>query len=385
MSPSTRKKDVLVLAASLVAHVVALAFAIPLAQVKPGRSAVIEAPANDLLVADLELGLDPLQPALPKRTDQGEATARPGPAMGFVSHDARLGRLTPGAMDAPAAPGEPGLAGKPAEPSEPGKSSPVDAPHDPSTEAPTNEPPRPRTLTDLGVGKNPFVPGRGTSGVGAEGLGAAGTSAAGDPREPARSAKERVEASLRAEARAHEAALGLGPDGPVRAALTDAMYASDAPVLARVVFAIRADAQGKVLSIDAVSADQGLPAFQGMARLAREKLARTTLRLPSSAKGANLRVEVTSAWKLPSGHDPGASVELFGQKLTKGEGSAATKIALLPMPKVTCISPDDPKNDLKLPLCGISVPLFATDGDPADIGAKPRRIVSTKVVESTVL
>jgi hypothetical protein len=57
----------------------------------------------------------------------------------------------------------------------------------------------------------------------------------------------------------------------------------------------------------------------------------------------------------------------------------------LPMPKVACISPDDPKNDLKLPLCGIVMPLFATDGDPVDIGAKPRRIVSTKVVESTVL
>jgi hypothetical protein len=165
----------------------------------------------------------------------------------------------------------------------------------------------------------------------------------------------------------------------------DAMYASDAPVIARVVFAVRADANGKLLSIEAVSGDRGLSAFQGMARLAREKLARTTLRLPSSAKGANLRVEVTSAWKLPSGHDPGLAVDLFGQSLTKGEGKAATKVTLLPLPKVACISPDDPKNDLKLPLCGIVAPLFATDGDPADIGAKPRRIVSTKVVESTVL
>jgi len=229
------------------------------------------------------------------------------------------------------------------------------------------------SLAELGVGKNPFVPGRGSS----------PTQAGPSPAEP--SWKERVEASLRSDARAREAELGLGPDGPVRAALMDAMYASDAPVIARVVFSVRADANGKLLSIEAVSGDRGLSAFQGMARLAREKLARTTLRLPSSAKGANLRVEVTSAWKLPSGHDPGLAVDLFGQSLTKGEGKAATKVTLLPMPKVACISPDDPKNDLKLPLCGIVMPLFATDGDPADIGAKPRRLVSTKVVESTVL
>ncbi len=203
--------------------------------------------------------------------------------------------------------------------------------------------------------------------------------------EAAAQAKARVDHALTAEARARETELGLGPDGPVRTALTSAMYGTESPVGAKVVFEVRADKNGTVLSVDVLSADTNLQAFHTTAARAKTLLAGKTLRLPSSAKGAVMKLEVSSAWKLPSGHDPGTQVELFGRALKKGEGNASTKIVLLAPPRVRCVSPDDPKNDLKLPLCGIEAPLFGTDGDPADIGAKARRIVHTRLIESTML
>ncbi len=354
------KRDLLVLAVSATAHV-ALVAAVATRSHAPAPA---PPPPSEAVVAVFELGPD---------TSPVSLAVAPG---AVSTHAEPWSAPTPRATlpDRPRAQGAPPRApeGQPVPGSPAGEGATADA---------SAAPARALTLAELGVGKNPFV--SGSYGM----SGASGSAPAPDTARAAEppSAKARVEATLRADARAREAALGLGPDGPLRAALADAMYASDAPVTSRVVFAVRADARGNILSLDAVSGDQGLSAFRDMARLARARLGRTTLRLPSTAQGANLRIELTSAWKLPSGHDPGAQVELFGRALTKGEGKAATRVAILPLPKVTCVSPDDPKNELKLPICGVTAPLIATDADPADLGAKPRRIVSTRVLESTIL
>ncbi len=272
-----------------------------------------------------------------------------------------------------------------------------------SNEPPANEPPAtasaapagpagspagpaggaPHSLASIGVGKNPFLPGRNDVDPGAGSAKAAAPSP--PPGADMADAKARVEASLRASAREREAEIGLGPEGPVREALGAAMYESNAPVIGRVVFAVSADAQGHVLSVETVSADRTLADYAGMLAIARRKLGRATLRLPSTAKGARLRVEVTSAWKLPSGHDPGIDLSLFGQSFKKGEGKTATRVEVLPLPKVICTEVDESKSGVKMPTCVLSAPILATDGDPADIGAKPRRIVGTKVIERTVL
>ena len=241
----------------------------------------------------------------------------------------------------------------------------------------------PPSLASIGVGKNPFLPGRNDVDPGAGSAKAAAPSP--PPGADMADAKARVEASLRASAREREAEIGLGPEGPVREALGAAMYESNAPVIGRVVFAVSADAQGHVLSVETVSADRTLADYAGMLAIARRKLGHATLRLPSTAKGARLRVEVTSAWKLPSGHDPGIDLSLFGQSFKKGEGKTATRVEVLPLPKVICTEVAESKSGVKMPTCVLSAPILATDGDPADIGAKPRRIVGTKVIERTVL
>lgn len=352
---ATWRRDGQVLVASLFVHV-ALAAALLRARA-PSPPDVAKGADR---AAEIELDLaPPLRPDLPT-----------GPVE--VSPPERGARDVRPSLQAPRAPSEPVAA-------EPGPNEPMAEPHDTPIGAPfpTGSARPSLGLADLGVGKNPFVPGRFDA--------ATGTPGPSTPPSDGPSAKERVEASLRESARAREAELGLGPDGPVRAALAEAMYASDAPVNGMVRFSVVADGRGHVLSVEAISGDRGLSAYRSMETLARKKLASAVLRLPSTAKGARLEVVVTSAWKLPSGHDPGAKISLFGQDLTKGGGKAATQIAVLPLPKVVCVSADDPKNELKLPLCGISAPLVATDGDPADIGAKPRRIVSTKVASSLVL
>lgn len=349
-------RDGKVLAASLLVHA---ALAATLLRPRTPSPPSVAKGADRAAEIELELA----SPARPEPSPERPVETAP-PELG-----ARAARPISGA---PKAPREPLAA-------VPGSVEPATEPHEtPLGAPPTTASARPSLgLADLGVGKNPFVPGRSEASTGAP--------APAAPPNAGPSAKERVEASLRESARAREAELGLGPDGPVRAALADAMYASDAPVDGMVRFSVVADGRGHVLSVEAVSGDRGLSAYRSMETLARKKLASAVLRLPSTAKGARLEVVVTSAWKLPSGHDPGAKVSLFGQDLTKGGGKAATQIAVLPLPKVVCVSADDPKNELKLPICGISAPLVATDGDPADIGAKPRRIVSTRVASSQIL
>ena len=41
--------------------------------------------------------------------------------------------------------------------------------------------------------------------------------------------------------------------------------------------------------------------------------------------------------------------------------------------------------DVKVPIPQINLTIIAVHGDPADIGAKPRRVVHTKLLDSKVL
>jgi hypothetical protein len=91
---------------------------------------------------------------------------------------------------------------------------------------------------------------------------------------------------------------------------------------------------------------------------------------------------VVSTWKMPSGHDPGVDVSLLGLPLQKGEGKQSTKVEVLPLPKITTV---DLAKDVPIPIPMISVDALAVHGDPADIGAKPRRVVHTRLLDAKVL
>jgi hypothetical protein len=169
----------------------------------------------------------------------------------------------------------------------------------------------------------------------------------------------------------------------VLAALGEATSASTAPVSGRAVFLAVADATGTIVGIDVVECDGGRAGWAATAELARAALKGKKLRLPSTARRAEMRIEITSASKMPSGHDPGADVTLFGLPVAKGEGKQSTKVSVLdPIPKIRMV---ELAPGLSVPIPQIEVNVLAVQGDPADIGAKARRVVHTRLIESKVL
>ena len=196
-------------------------------------------------------------------------------------------------------------------------------------------------------------------------------------------AKRAVETALREPARQRERELGLGPEGPVLQALGEATSASSAPVKGRAVFRAVADGTGRIARIEVVECDGGRPGWANAAELARRALQGKKLRMPSSATLAEMRIEVSSDWKMPSGHDPGTDVSILGIPVAKGEGKKSTRVELLdPIPKIEMV---ELAPDVKVPIPQINLKIVAVQGDPADIGAKPRRVVHTKLLDSKVL
>lgn len=211
------------------------------------------------------------------------------------------------------------------------------------------------------------------------------TSPAADERRPrtAAEAKRAVEAALREPARQRERDLGLGPEGPVLAALGEATSASSAPVKGRAVFRAVADGTGMIVGIEVVECDGGRPGWANAAELARRALQGKKLRMPSSATLAEMRIEIVSDWKMPSGHDPGTDVSVLGVPVAKGEGKKSTKIDLLdPIPKLVTV---ELAPDVKVAVPMVNLGIIAVQGDPADIGARPRRVVHTRLLDSKVL
>jgi hypothetical protein len=216
--------------------------------------------------------------------------------------------------------------------------------------------------------------------------------AATDPRIPERAgpraptnaeAKQNAESVLREPARARERELGLGPDGPVLAALSEASSLGTTDVKGRAVFVAVADATGMVIGIDVLECDGGRAGWTSAAKAAHAALAGKKLRMPSTAKGARMRIEIVSEWKMPSGHDPGTDVSVLGVPVAKGEGKKSTSVELLnPLPKLETVELG-PGVKVTVPI--VQVTVIAVNGDPADIGARPRRVVHARLLDSQVL
>lgn len=202
-----------------------------------------------------------------------------------------------------------------------------------------------------------------------------GTAASGD-------ASRAIQESLREGLRRRDETLGLGPDGPVRTALVEGTSRSLAPVRGRATFTVVANAAGIVTGIELLDTDGDRSGWADAARVAFAELKGKKLSLPPGTKSAAMTIEVTSAWKLPNGQDPGAEVSLFGRTMTKGEGKDSAKVTILdPVPKIRMtnitIGSGEP---ILVPT--VQIDLFFTTFDPSNVGAKPRRIVHTRVVET---
>lgn len=213
----------------------------------------------------------------------------------------------------------------------------------------------------------------------------------GTSRDVERTAREDADALERGVADAllrHDTGIGLGAEGPVLAALESATGTSTAPVNSRAVFRVSTDAEGSVTEFVVLDASQDRRSWDDIAGRVTGDLRGKRLRVPRRGKGVTMRIEVESAWKLPSGHDPGVEMDVFGIPLHRGEGKQSTKISILnPIPKIVhSESPNpDTNSGVKLPSQSIQFTILGIGGDPADIGARPRRVVHAKVLEEHAL
>ncbi len=299
-------------------------------------------PAEEAPVVEISTEPDaPQPPAIPEVTATKATTPSPSMAAGAAA----VPRSTSAASAAP----EPTVAASSAAPMpEPGPAPAAVQPH--------------LSLAQLGLSPSggalylPPTPGGGGGNAGAS-AGAPGAAAA--PADGKSEASRRTENMLRADLAAHDTAIGLGPDGPVIAALED--HARRSVANGRATFDITVDARGLVVSLTAVGATESHDDWRAVGAQSLAALKGKTLR----RKGPlSMRIEVDARIALPSGADPGVGVDVAGIPLKKGDGPKSAKVSVGGTP------------------FGPGVTL---QGDLADIGAKTRRVVHAHVVRVSAL
>lgn len=186
--------------------------------------------------------------------------------------------------------------------------------------------PIPFSAAELGIGpgNNPFLP-------------------RAEEKPPESGPDHPAARALRSTGMARDRELGLGPEGPAMTALSEATRTSIAPLRGRAVFLIRAGGDGVVSSVDVIDSEGG-SGWVDAGRIALEALRGKKLKVPSGARGMNMRIEVRSDVKLPNGESAP-----FGVR--QGENK---------MPEFT-------------------IP------DVSNIGAKPRRVVHAHAVGTDLL
>lgn len=196
--------------------------------------------------------------------------------------------------------------------------------------------------------------------------------------------KRGVDRAMKDPARERETSLGLGPEGPVLTALSEATARSTAPVRGKAIFVATADENG-VYTIELHDAEGSRAGWDDARNIALAALKGKKLRLPAGATRAVMRIEVASGWKLPGGQDPGTNVNLFHVPIGKGETKDSPTVNLLdPIPKLR-VTEYQISKDVKVPIVSLEIDLFSTNADPTNLGAKPRRVVHSRLVDSQVM
>lgn len=183
---------------------------------------------------------------------------------------------------------------------------------------------------------------------------------------------ERTRTMLRDALYDRDKELGMGAEGPVLQALETATYGS--ALTGTAIFDITIGPDGIVASIDTNSAE-----WKNVAESA--KLAAKKARVPASAKGVAIRIQITSQVLLPSGHSPTAKVDALGIPLTKGGDDKSPRVSILnPVPKIVQV-PVDREGKMNVPVPIVQFEILNTNVDPTDLTPRPRQVVNAKVLD----
>jgi hypothetical protein len=294
----------------------AMLFVVPLRRSREAASSPSSSPAEITVTLENETESEPIvartERAVVREASSSIAIATRGETTGVAT--------VPGAAAAPsAASSNERASGPPAPEAAPGTPGPA-----PSTSGGVVVNPIPLTLGELGIaGRNPFLP-------------------RAEEKAPT-GADHPAARAMRGSGLAHDRELGLGPEGPAIAALSDATTSSIAPLRGRALFIVRTGGDGLVSAIDLVDSEGGT-GWMDAGRIALERLRGKKLAVPRGAAGMNMRIEVRSELKLPNGESAP-----FGTR--RGDND---------MPEMT-------------------IP------DVSNIGVKPRRVVHARAAGTDVL
>jgi hypothetical protein len=200
-------------------------------------------------------------------------------------------------------------------------------------------------------------------------------------RPDAKAMGQRLDHVLRSGLAEHDRQLGLGPEGPAVAAVTDLVMQSTTAPNTDALLVLRTDGNGETVYVGLAEASGDSAAWDAIAQSLLRALHGKKLRVPSGSGGVTMQLRVSSRVQLPSGADPGLAIDLFGKEIQAGAGERSTRLQIL-TPKIVVeqyqISSTDPH--LTIPVIGLGINLLALQGDPVDIAAVARRVVHAHLV-----
>jgi hypothetical protein len=204
---------------------------------------------------------------------------------------------------------------------------------------------------------------------------------------------------------AHDREVGLGPAGGVLTAARDAAHTDVAPQLGRAVFGITMLSSGQV-KVDLIGATGEVAAWRSVGATMQAALARKRPAIPSTRNGVVLEVELTAQERWPNGAATTSEAPTLAVTLPKLPAVDEAKkdlerrnpLAVDPVPEPN----DRPPLRLNVDLpgvflkghgkvCGYQIGItpfglgLSGGCDPSNIGAKPVRVVSTRILRETVL
>jgi hypothetical protein len=205
---------------------------------------------------------------------------------------------------------------------------------------------------------------------------------------------------------AHDREVGLGPAGGVLTAARDAAHTDVAPQLGRATFAITLLSTGQV-QVELTAANASVDAWRTVAATMQAALARKPPSIPGKRNGVVLKLEVVAEEHWPNGtkaRDESTALTVVppqfqGVDEAKEDLARRNPLAADPVP-----APGVDKPPLRLnvrppgvflehhgKVCNYAIgvtPLalaFLGGCDPSNIGAKPVRVVSTRIVSEKAL
>ncbi|MGC4090921.1 MAG: hypothetical protein QM756_24220 [Polyangiaceae bacterium] len=200
---------------------------------------------------------------------------------------------------------------------------------------------------------------------------------------------------------AHDRKVGLSPSGRVRSALLQAAHSEQAPQLGVAHFRVTVLQDGSV-EVTLKSFSDGREGWESVAKLAAEHLRKKPPRIPEPRQGTHVDIEIKAESVYPNGgkfadmHGPrleAAAPEFKSRKESEKEATEQNPVAgaapiFEGMPQIKQLPGVYVAGKGKICSYRLGItplgPVLTGGCDPSNIGAKPMRMVHSRVEDETL-